>query len=186
MLVVPALSRDVGPTTIAADAVRGLLAMAGGALVASGVFHGVLGAHLASKVTSGPLDPDLVRLAELVHAVGDTFWFVGVGALTATTAIVVTSQSRAPHGSGLAVGIRNHVVNRERTSEQRIIAARDAGHYEVARNNLSGDFRTFEADAVGVAREPEVFDDRHARLAGRTRADCGLQRHLRRVRIPHP
>jgi hypothetical protein len=103
VLVVPALSRLVGPTTIAADAVRGLLAMAGGALVASGVFHGVLGAHLASKVTSGTLDPDLVRLGELVHAVGDTFWFVGVGALTATTAIVVTAQWRAPRGRGLAL-----------------------------------------------------------------------------------
>jgi hypothetical protein len=102
VLVVPALSREVGTTTVAADAVRGLLAMAGGALVASGVFHGVLGAHLASKVTPAPLDPDLVRLGELVHAVGDTFWFVGVGALTATTAIVVTAQWRAPHGRGLA------------------------------------------------------------------------------------
>lgn len=94
VVVIPALSRLVGQATVAADTVRGLLALAGGALVASGIFHGVLGAHLASKVTPAPLDTDLVRLAELVHALGDTCWFVGVGALTAATAAVVIMQWR--------------------------------------------------------------------------------------------
>lgn len=72
---------------VAADAVGGFLAIAAGALVASGVFHGVLGAHLADQVTPGPLDPDLVRTATTIHALGDTTWFVGVGALAAVTAI---------------------------------------------------------------------------------------------------
>lgn len=98
VLVIPALARVVGPGTVAADAVRGLLALAGGAFVASGVIHGVLGAHLADKVTSGPLDSDLVLSTELVHALADTFWFVGVGALTATTAVVAAAQWR--HSGG--------------------------------------------------------------------------------------
>lgn len=72
---------------VAADAVGGLLAIAAGSLVASGVFHGVLGAHLADQVTPPPLDPDLVRAATTMHALGDTSWFVGIGALAATTAI---------------------------------------------------------------------------------------------------
>ena len=87
----PAVGRlvDGGRGDAAGSAVRGLFAIAGGAFIASGVFHGVLGAHLASpdKVTTGPLDPALVRDVELVHALGDTWWFVGIGALTALTAL---------------------------------------------------------------------------------------------------
>jgi hypothetical protein len=80
---------------VAADAVGGLLAIAGGALIASGVFHGVLGAHLASRVGPGSLDVDLVRRAELVHALGDTCWFVGIGALTAATAVTSAAWWRS-------------------------------------------------------------------------------------------
>ena len=84
-VAVPGLGRLVHGA--AGDAVRGLFAIAGGALIASGVFHGVLGAHLASKVTPAPLDADLVLSAELVHALGDTCWFVGIGAVAAATAV---------------------------------------------------------------------------------------------------
>jgi hypothetical protein len=84
----PALGRVLAPRSVpGADAARGLLALAAGALVASGVFHGVLGAHVAAHVGPDPLDPDLVRSAEVLHALGDTTWFVGLGALTAAIAV---------------------------------------------------------------------------------------------------
>jgi hypothetical protein len=83
-------------SAVAADAARGLLMIGAGALVASGVFHGVLGAHLADEVTAGPLDPDLVRSATLVHALGDTSWFVGVGSLTAVTAVGAAAWWTSP------------------------------------------------------------------------------------------
>jgi hypothetical protein len=84
----PALARLVArSSSVAADAVGGLLAIAAGAVIASGTFHGVLGAHIASEVTAAPLDPGLVREATVVHALGDTTWFIGLGALTATTAV---------------------------------------------------------------------------------------------------
>jgi hypothetical protein len=84
----PAVARVVAVSSrIAADAVGGLLAIAAGAFIASGATHGVLGAHLASEVTAAPLDPDLVRAATVLHAVGDTTWFIGLGALTAATAV---------------------------------------------------------------------------------------------------
>ncbi len=87
-VAVPALARVVATgSAVAADAARGLLAIAGGAMIASGTFHGVLGAHVASAVTAGPLDPDLVRSAEVLHALGDTTWFIGLGAITAATAV---------------------------------------------------------------------------------------------------
>lgn len=84
---------------LAADAARGLLAMTAGAFVASGVFHGVLGAHLADQVTAGPLDRDLVRVTTVVHALGDTSWFVGLGALTTVTAVCSAQWWRAPEPS---------------------------------------------------------------------------------------
>jgi hypothetical protein len=84
---------------VAADATLGLLAIAGGALIASGVFHGVLGAHLADQVTAGPLDAALVRDASVVHALGDTSWFVGLGALAAATAVCSAVWWRAPDRS---------------------------------------------------------------------------------------
>ena len=92
----PALGRLVAArSAVAADAVRGLLAIAAGAFIASGTFHAVLGAHLASQVSAGPLDPDLVRSAEVLHALGDTTWFLGLGALTATTAVCAVVWWRA-------------------------------------------------------------------------------------------
>ena len=93
----PWLSRAVRRRdAVAADATLGLLAIAGGALIASGVFHGVLGAHLADQVTAGPLDAALVRDASVVHALGDTSWFVGLGALAAATAVCSAVWWRAP------------------------------------------------------------------------------------------
>lgn len=86
------VARSAGP---GASAVRGLLGIAGGALVASGVVHGVFGAHLASKVTPAPLGEALVLDAELSHAIADTFWFVGVGALVVTTALVTLVRGRS-------------------------------------------------------------------------------------------
>jgi len=92
----PALARVVGTrSAVAADAVRGLLMIAAGAFIASGPFHGVLGAHLASEVTAGPLDPDLVRSATVLHALGDTTWFIGLGAVTAMTAVCAVVWWRA-------------------------------------------------------------------------------------------
>jgi len=105
VFVAPPLRRVVGAPTAAADMVQGLLLLVGGALVASGVFHGVLGAHLASEVTAAPLDPDLVRLTELTHALGDTCWFIGVGALSAATALVVASLWRQPDGARWLVAV---------------------------------------------------------------------------------
>jgi hypothetical protein len=84
----PALARVVAMSSrVAADAVGGLLAIAAIAFIASGTFHAVLGAHLVSEVTSGPLDPGLVRDATVVHALGDTTWFIGLAALSAATAV---------------------------------------------------------------------------------------------------
>jgi hypothetical protein len=92
----PALARTVrSRSVVAADAVLGLLMVAAGAFIASGTFHGVLGAHLAPEVTTGPLDPDLVRSAEVLHALGDTTWFIGLGAVTATTAVCAVVWWRA-------------------------------------------------------------------------------------------
>ena len=97
-MAAPALARlRGGRSAVAADAVRGLLAIAGGAFIASGTFHAVLGAHLASEVTSGPLDPDLVRSAKVLHALGDTSWFIGLGAVTAMTAVCAAVWWRADH-----------------------------------------------------------------------------------------
>jgi hypothetical protein len=84
----PALARLIGPASrVAADAVCGLLAIAAGALIASGTAHAVLGAHLASEVTAVPLDPDLVRAAKVLHALGDSAWFIGLAAITAATGV---------------------------------------------------------------------------------------------------
>jgi hypothetical protein len=92
----PALARTVrSRSVVAADAVLGLLMVAAGAFIASGTFHGVLGAHLATQVTAGPLDPDLERSAEVLHALGDTTWFIGLGAVTATTAVCAVVWWRA-------------------------------------------------------------------------------------------
>ena len=105
---VPLLLGLVGPA--AAPLLRGLVAIAEGALVASGVFHGVFGAHLASKVTDAPLAEAVALDAELVHALGDTCWFVGVGALTAATALVSIAVRRR-HVLFAGVGLASVVFN---------------------------------------------------------------------------
>ena len=89
----PALWHRIGPG-VTAQLVSGLLLVAGVALIASGVFHGVFGAHLAARVDNVPQPTGLVEAAELVHAVGDTWWFVGVGALMAVTALVCATDVR--------------------------------------------------------------------------------------------
>ena len=86
------LARSAGPGE---PAVRGVLGIAAGALMASGVAHGVFGAHLASKVTPAPLGETLVLDAELTHAIADTFWFVGVGALVVATALATLARGRS-------------------------------------------------------------------------------------------
>jgi hypothetical protein len=91
--IAPALGERAGPGP-AAQLVVVLLMVAGGSLVASGVFHGVFGAHLAARVDDQPQPAGLVEAAEVVHAVGDTWWFVAVGALTATTALVSAIDAR--------------------------------------------------------------------------------------------
>ncbi|MFV0308851.1 MAG: hypothetical protein ACK5OX_14035 [Desertimonas sp.] len=62
-------------------------AIAAGSLIVSGVVHGVFGAHLAGRLDGRVPTPDEVRLAEVTHALGDTTWFVGVGALMLLTAV---------------------------------------------------------------------------------------------------
>jgi hypothetical protein len=83
----PVLAGSV-PAGTAARLVTLLLVVAGGSLLASGVFHGVLGAHLAPRVDDVPQPAGLVEASELLHALGDTWLFVGVGALTVLTAVV--------------------------------------------------------------------------------------------------
>jgi hypothetical protein len=100
VLIVQAAALATGSTRLARMAgpgepmVRGMLGIAAGALMASGVVHGVFGAHLASKVTPGPPGETLVLDAELTHAIADTFWFVGVGALLVATALVTLARAR--------------------------------------------------------------------------------------------
>jgi hypothetical protein len=82
----PVLASRVPPG--AARLVTVLLIIAGGSLVASGVSHGVLGAHLAPRVDDVPQPAGLAEASELLHAIADTWLFVGVGALTVLTAVV--------------------------------------------------------------------------------------------------
>jgi hypothetical protein len=82
------------PTVTAALAFFGL---AGVAYVASGVFHGVLGVHLARPgAGDGAGAAVLVAETELVHAFGDTWWFVGVAATALATALLVGPIRRSP------------------------------------------------------------------------------------------
>jgi hypothetical protein len=110
--IAPALGVRVGPGP-AARVVVVLLMFAGGALVASGVFHGVFGAHLAARVDDRPQPAGLVEAAEVVHAVGDTWWFVAVGALTATTALVsaVDARRRRPPLAVIWIGVGSVLCN---------------------------------------------------------------------------
>ncbi|MET0908550.1 MAG: hypothetical protein ABWZ99_03700 [Ilumatobacteraceae bacterium] len=103
-VIVPELSRRTGPGS-AAQLVVALLLITGGSLVASGVFHGVFGAHLAARFDDQPQPVGLVEAAEVVHAVGDTWWFVGVGGLTATTALVCAVDVRQRRGPALVIWI---------------------------------------------------------------------------------
>lgn len=103
-LIVPELSRRAGPGS-AAQLVVALLLITGGSLVASGVFHGVFGAHLAARFDDQPQPVGLVEAAEVVHAVGDTWWFVGVGGLTATTALVCAVDVRQRRGPAVIIWI---------------------------------------------------------------------------------
>jgi hypothetical protein len=90
-VIAPVLRERVGPGSAASLAAT-LLLVAGVSLIASGVFHGVFGAHLAARVDDDPRPAGLVEAAEVVHAVGDTWWFVGVGALMALTALVCATD----------------------------------------------------------------------------------------------
>jgi hypothetical protein len=94
----PVLTQRIGPGT-PASLVSVLLLVAGGSLIASGVFHGVFGAHLAARVDDVPQPAGLVEAGEVVHAVGDTWWFVGVGALMAVTALVSIADAAAARDS---------------------------------------------------------------------------------------
>jgi hypothetical protein len=103
-VIVPELSRRAGRGS-AAQLVVALLLITGGSLVASGVFHGVFGAHLAARFDDQPQPVGLVEAAEVVHAVGDTWWFVGVGGLTATTALVCAVDVRQRRGPAVIIWI---------------------------------------------------------------------------------
>lgn len=86
-LTVPLLAELAGDPGLGGDLVRALVALGGGALAFSGITHGVFGAHLAARYRDGDPLTALVHLAEVVHALGDTGWFVGVGALMAITTL---------------------------------------------------------------------------------------------------
>ena len=94
-LTVPLLVSLAGPGTVLAALVPPLAALGSGGLVLSGVAHGVFSAHLAARVRDGTPAEDLATPAAVVHAFGDTGWFIGVGALMAITAIVTWSGLRS-------------------------------------------------------------------------------------------
>jgi hypothetical protein len=109
----PTLAQRVGPGQ--ASTLTGvLLLVAGTAMVASGVFHGVFGAHLAARVDDEPAPAGLVEAAEVVHAVGDTWWFVAVGALMALTAVVCArdvAHDRVSHRVPIWIGALSVLAN---------------------------------------------------------------------------
>jgi hypothetical protein len=83
-------------TTVAAGAA--FLGVAGIAFLASGVIHGALGAHLGGRTGSVA-----IAETELVHAIGDTFWFAGIGGLALAVLVLAGPIRRSPHlPSGLA------------------------------------------------------------------------------------
>jgi hypothetical protein len=99
------------PGVAAAIAFFGL---AGLAYMVSGVFHGVLGAHLARPgAGDGAGAAVVVAETELVHALGDTWWFVAVAATAAATALLVGPIRRSPDlPGGLAtVGVAAVVLD---------------------------------------------------------------------------
>ena len=78
------------------------LAVAAVLFIASGVFHGVLGVHIATfDRMPGAARGDVVRLAETVHALGDTSYFLGIAATAfAMVALrpAIRGSSRLPDG----------------------------------------------------------------------------------------
>lgn len=100
-----------GRGTIGGDLVAPLAALGGGALAFSGIAHGVFGAHLAARFRDGDPLADLVHLAEVVHAFGDTGWFVGVGALMAITALATWGARRRLPSWVVAAGAGSVLAN---------------------------------------------------------------------------
>lgn len=90
----PLLVDLAGGGSTGGDLIGPLAALGGGALAFSGIAHGVFGAHLAARFRDGDALADLVHLAEVVHALGDTGWFVGVGALMAITTLATWGARR--------------------------------------------------------------------------------------------
>jgi hypothetical protein len=121
LIVAPLTFSVIGPTlanrvgTGAAPPLTTVLLLLGGtAMAASGVFHGVFGAHLAARVDDEPAPAGLVEAAEVVHAVGDTWWFVAVGALMALTAAVCArdaAHDRVQHRVSIWIGALSVLAN---------------------------------------------------------------------------
>lgn len=88
-----------------------LAALGGGALAFSGIAHGVFGAHLAARFRDGDALADLVYPAEVVHALGDTGWFVGVGAMMAITALATWAPRGRLPGWVIATGAASVLAN---------------------------------------------------------------------------
>ena len=88
----PRSSGTQSPTS--SDAAVVLLGAAAGSYVMSGIFHGVLGVHIdAFDTLSGTERATALHLAEVVHALGDTCYFVAV-ALTAVAMVAVSPTLR--------------------------------------------------------------------------------------------
>ena len=100
-----------GKGSVGGDLIGPLAALGGGALAFSGIAHGVFGAHLAARYHDGDPLSDLARLAEVVHALGDTGWFVGVGALMAITALATWGGRRRLPGWVVAAGAGSVLAN---------------------------------------------------------------------------
>jgi hypothetical protein len=110
-LAAPLLVGLAGSETVGAALVTALAALGSGGLALSGVAHGVFSAHLAARVRDGTPAEDLATPAAVVHAFGDTGWFIGVGALMAITAIVTWSGRHRLRRWIVAVGLGSLVAN---------------------------------------------------------------------------
>jgi hypothetical protein len=101
--VVVGLAVVLGPAQRQVSMVAaGLFGLAAMSFVCSGVIHGVLGVHLVhqGREVDAPMEVVLAEV-ELVHAMGDTFWFAGIAGLALATAVLaapIRRSGRLPAG----------------------------------------------------------------------------------------
>jgi hypothetical protein len=96
--------RGPRPWLVAGAAMIGLSALL---YVMSGVFHGVFGWHVAALSQLGGQDrSDAERLAEIVHALGDTTFYIAIAA----TAVAMLAWIPVMRRSALPAGLRRLAV----------------------------------------------------------------------------